>query len=151
MVYDRSVDWDEFYGKLDDVLSWMQEERFEAIVAVANGGIMPGAILHEESGLPISVIQINYRDHENKPRYPDARLLETGPAPFPGQRVLLVDDVSRTGRTLARARQFLSASTVKAFLINGEADFSLYNTSECLRMPWKRSDQARHPDPRRDG
>jgi uncharacterized protein len=140
MVYDRSVDWAEFYDKMESVLAWLQDQRFEAIVAVANGGIMPGAILHEESGLPMSIVQINYRDHENKPRFPDARLLEDGPAPFPGKKVLLVDDVSRTGRTLARAREFLSKSSVMTFLLNGEADFSLYNTPECLRMPWKRSE-----------
>jgi len=140
MVYDRSVEWAEFYGKLDGVLEWIHGEQFEAIVAVANGGIMPAAILHEESGLPMSVVQINYRDHENKPRYPDARLLQDGPAPFPGKKVLIVDDVARTGRTLARAREFLSESTVKTFLINGEADFSLYRTPECLRMPWKRGE-----------
>jgi hypothetical protein len=28
MVHDRSVDWAEFYGKLDEALSWMQGERF---------------------------------------------------------------------------------------------------------------------------
>jgi len=140
MVYDRSVDWTEFYGKLDGVLAWIQSEQFEGIVAIANGGIMPAAILHEESGLPMDVVQINYRDHENKPRFPDARLLQDGPAPFPGKKVLIVDDVSRTGRTLARAREYLSRSAVKTFLINGEADFSLYRTSECLRMPWKRGE-----------
>ena len=140
MVYDRTVDWTELYGKLDDALAWIQGERFEAIVAVANGGIMPAALLHEECGLPMSVVHINYRDHENKPRFPDARLLQDGPAPFPGKKVLLVDDVSRTGRTLARAREYLSASTVLTFLLNGKADFSLYDTAECLRMPWKRSE-----------
>jgi hypoxanthine phosphoribosyltransferase len=139
MVYDRTVDWAEFYERLNAALAWIQSERFEAIVAVANGGIMPAALLHEELGLPMGVVQINYRDPENKPRYPEARLLEAGPAPFPGKKVLIVDDVSRTGRTLARAREFLSASTVKTFLLNGEADFSLYRTPECLRMPWKRT------------
>jgi len=140
MVYDRTVDWTELYEKLSGALAWMQSERFEAIVAVANGGIMPAALLHEELGLPMSIVQINYRDHENKPRFSDARLLQDGPAPFPGKKVLIVDDVSRTGRTLARAREFLSASTVRTFLLNGEADYSLYRTSECLRMPWKRGD-----------
>jgi hypoxanthine phosphoribosyltransferase len=139
MVYDRTVDWAEFYQRLNAALAWIQSEKFEAIVAVANGGIMPAALLHEELGLPMGVVQINYRDPENKPRYPEARLLEAGPAPFPGKKVLIVDDVSRSGRTLARAREFLSASMVKTFLLNGEADFSLYRTPECLRMPWKRA------------
>ena len=86
----------------------------------------------------MGVVHINYRDHENRPRFADARLLEEGPPPFPGKAVLLVDDVSRTGRTLARARAYLAGSTVKTFLVNGEADYCLYKTEECLRMPWKR-------------
>jgi uncharacterized protein len=138
MVYTQSVDWTEFYGELDRVLAKMEGERFEAIVAIAQGGIVPAALIQQEWGIPMAVVHINYRDHENKPRFADARLLEEGPPPFPGKKILLVDDVSRTGRTLARARAYLNGGTVKTFLVNGEADYTLYQTEECLRMPWKR-------------
>jgi hypoxanthine phosphoribosyltransferase len=138
MVYTQTVDWTEFYAQLDRVLEEMAAERFEAIVAIAQGGILPAAIIQQEWGVPMAVVHINYRDHENKPRFPDARLLDDGPPPFAGKKILLVDDVSRTGRTLARARAYLSNATVKTFLVNGEADFRLYHTEECLRMPWKR-------------
>jgi xanthine phosphoribosyltransferase len=138
MVYTQTVDWTEFYGELERVLAEMVGERFEAIVAIAQGGIIPAALLQQEWGVPMSVVRINYRDHENKPLFADAKLLDDGPPPFPGKKVLLVDDVSRTGRTLARARAYLAGSTVKTFLVNGEADFRLYRTEECLRMPWKR-------------
>jgi uncharacterized protein len=138
MVYTQSIDWPEFYAKLDRVLAEMEGERFEAIVAIAQGGILPAALLQQEWGIPMGVVHINYRDHENKPRFPDARLLDQGPPPFAGRKVLLVDDVSRTGRTLARAREYLADSMVKTFLVNGDADFRLYQTDECLRMPWKR-------------
>jgi len=138
MVYTQSIDWTEFYTELDRVLAEMEGERFEAIVAIAQGGILPAALLQQEWGVPMGVVHINYRDHENKPRFADARLLEEGPPPFAGRKVLLVDDVSRTGRTLARAGAYLAGSTVKTFLVNGEADFRLYQTEECLRMPWKR-------------
>lgn len=138
MVYTQSIDWTEFYAALDRVLAEMEGERFEAIVAIAQGGILPAALLQQEWGVPMGVVHINYRDHENKPRFADARLLDNGPPPFPGRRVLLVDDVSRTGRTLARAREYLTESDVKTFLVNGKADYRLYETEECLRMPWKR-------------
>ena len=49
-----------------------------------------------------------------------------------------MDDVSRTGKTLARARAWLNGNTVKTLLVNGAADYRLFDTPECLRMPWKR-------------
>ena len=72
------------------------------------------------------------------PRFAEARLLEESPFPFSGKKVLLVDDVSRSGRTIARAREYLVGNTVRTFLLNGAADYRLYDNSECLRMPWKR-------------
>jgi len=138
MVYTQSIDWTEFYAELDRVLAQMEGERFEAIVAIAQGGIIPAALIQQEWGIPMGVVHINYRDHENKPRFAEARLLDEGPPPFVGKKILLVDDVSRTGRTLARARSYLANCDVRTFLVNGEADFRLYRTEECLRMPWKR-------------
>ncbi len=138
MVYDRSVDWTEFYEHLDRVAERMAHERFDAIVAIAQGGVVPAALLQQEWGVPMRVVRINYRDSENKPRYEDARLLDEEPFPLKGRTILLVDDVSRTGRTLARARAWLDGNTVRTFLVNGTADYSLFDTRECLRMPWKR-------------
>ena len=138
MVYTQTVDWPEFYEHLDRVMEAMAREQFEGIVAIAQGGVMPAAIIQQEWGVPLRVIRINYRDSENKPRYEDARLFEDEPFESKGQRLLLVDDVSRTGRTLARARAWLDGNTVRTFLVNGAADYSLWNNDECLRMPWKR-------------
>ena len=138
MVYTRSVDWAEFYEHLDRVAEEMARERFDAIVAIAQGGVMPAALLQQEWGIPLRIVRINYRDSENKPRFDDAKLLEDAAFPFHGKRILLVDDVSRTGRTLARAREYLDGNMVRTFLVNGKADYYLYDTEECLRMPWKR-------------
>ena len=138
MIYTQSIDWTAFYAELDRVKREMADERFDAIVAVAQGGIIPAALLQQEWEIPMSIVRINYRDRENKPRFDDARLLDEPPCPFEGKKVLLVDDVSRTGRTLARAQAWLNGNAVKTFLVNGKADYRLYDTEECLRMPWKR-------------
>jgi xanthine phosphoribosyltransferase len=138
VIYTQSIDWTTFYAALDRAKKEMADERFDAIVAVAQGGIIPAALLQQEWEIPMSIVRINYRDHENKPRFDDARLLDETPCPYQGKKILLVDDVSRTGRTLARARAWLDGNTVKTFLINGKADHRLYDTEECLRMPWKR-------------
>ena len=138
MIYTQTMDWTAFYAELDRVKRETAEERFDAIVAVAQGGIIPAALLQQEWGIPMSIVRINYRDPENKPRFDDARLLDGTLCPYRDKRILLVDDVSRTGRTLARARTWLEGNIVKTFLVNGKADYRLYDTEECLRMPWKR-------------
>ena len=51
MVYTQSIDWTEFYAELDRVLAEMEGEHFEAIVAIAQGGIMPAALLQQEWGI----------------------------------------------------------------------------------------------------
>jgi xanthine phosphoribosyltransferase len=132
MVYTQDVGWDEFYERFDTAMEKMAAEGFDAIVAIAQGGVVPAALIQQEWGLPL------YRDSENKPRFEDARLLDGAPSPVRGKTVLLVDDVSRTGRTLAKARAWLDGNTVRTFLINGRADYSLWDNDECLRMPWKR-------------
>jgi hypoxanthine phosphoribosyltransferase len=138
VIYTQSIDWKTFYAELDRVLREMAEEHFDAIAAIAQGGVIPAAILQQEWGIPLSIIRIAYRDNENKPRFDDAQLLEESPIAYAGKKVLLVDDVSRTGRTLARARQYLNGNSVRTFLVNGKADYRLFDTEECLRMPWKR-------------
>jgi hypothetical protein len=68
------------------------------------------------------IIRISYRDHGNRSRFDDARVQEEGPFPLSGKKVLLIDDVSRSGQTLARARENLARNAVKTFLVNGKAD-----------------------------
>ncbi len=138
MIYTMAVGWETFYARLDAVLRKMAHESFEMIVAIAQGGIIPAAFIQQEWGIPLTVVRINYRDRDNKPVSDDARLLETIDFPYTGRRILLVDDVSRTGKTLARASAYLKGNTVKTFLVNGRADNSLFETDECLLMPWKR-------------
>jgi uncharacterized protein len=138
VIYTQSIDWTAFYHELDRVTKEMAPLHFDAIVAIAQGGIIPAALLQQEWEIPLSIVRINYRDHENKPRFDDARLLDETRCPYKGKMILLVDDVSRTGRTLVRARAWLEGNSVKTFLVNGKADYRLYETEECLRMPWKR-------------
>ncbi len=138
MVYTRRVSWQTLYRRLDDALQRMAHESFEILVAIAQGGILPAAIIQQEWGIPLHIVRIRYRDEENRPLYDDARLVEESDFPVRGRRVLLVDDVSRTGKTLSRAVHYLAGNDVKTFLVNGRADYSLFETDECLLMPWKR-------------
>lgn len=115
------------------------EEQFDLIVAVANGGIIPAAILNQRLGVDMQLLKLRLRDASQKQLYDKPRLLEEIHFDVKGKTVLLVEDRVKTGTTLNYARQLLinaGAALVKTFAVNGLADYCLYNES-CFRFPWR--------------
>jgi xanthine phosphoribosyltransferase len=111
-------------------------EEFDMIVAVANGGIIPSAILNQRLNIQIELLKINLRDENQKPKYDKPKLLEDIHFEFKDKTILLVDDRVKTGQTLRFAVELLrGAKTVKTFAVNGKADYCLYD-EECFRFPW---------------
>lgn len=112
-------------------------EEFDMIVAIANGGLLPAALLHERLGLEVNLLRINWRAPDNTPRGPAPRLLREPGFAFAGKRLLLADDRIKTGATIAFAKQTLAAAAlVRTFAINGAADYALYD-EDCFPMPWR--------------
>ncbi|RRJ94822.1 phosphoribosyltransferase [Opitutaceae bacterium TAV4] len=112
-------------------------EPFDMIVAIANGGLLPAALLHERTRLEVNVLRINWRDLSNTPRGETPRLLREPDFEFAGKRLLLADDRIKTGTTIAFARQILStAAHIRTFAINGRADYALFD-EDCFPMPWR--------------
>ena len=111
-------------------------EEFDMIVAVANGGIIPSAILNQRFNIQIELLKINLRDENQKPKYDKPKLVEDIRFEFKDKTILLVDDRVKTGQTLRFAAELLQgAKTVKTFAVNGKADYCLYD-EECFRFPW---------------
>lgn len=109
--------------------------KFDLIVAIGKDGIMPASLLHHFLKIPVKVIWLNYRDKNNKPIRKEPTLTK----PFKkitNKKILLVDTVSRTRKTLNKAKQLLNKNKIKTFVINGKADYSLYNYKECIEWPW---------------
>ncbi|MDR1283415.1 MAG: phosphoribosyltransferase [Opitutaceae bacterium] len=112
-------------------------EPFDMIVAIANGGLLPSALLHEHTRLEVNVLRINWRDLANAPRGETPRLLRAPDFDYAGKRILLADDRIKTGTTIAFAKKLLStAAHIRTFAINGDADYALYN-EDCFPMPWR--------------
>ena len=55
---------------------------------------------------------------------------------FHNKTILLVEDRIKTGATVNFAIGLLQgAAQIKTFVVNGNADYALYNES-CFRFPW---------------
>ena len=114
------------------------EEEFDIIVAVANGGIIPAAMLNQRLDLEIQLLKLHLRDASQKQLFDQPQLLEDIRFDPKGKTILLVEDRVKTGTTLNFARQLLmdaGAGMVKTFAVNGKADYCLYDES-CFVFPW---------------
>lgn len=114
------------------------EEPFDLIVAVANGGIVPAALLNQRLGLDLQLLKLNLRDSNQRQLYDQPKLLEQINFDVQGKTLLLVEDRVKTGNTLNFAKNLLQeagALQVKTFAVNGKADYCLYD-EPCFRFPW---------------
>lgn len=125
--------WDELKTKFNAIAF---NETFDIIVAIANGGIVPAAIINQRLQLPIELLKINYRDNRQQALYPSPKLLTDISFDVKDKRVLLVEDRVKTGATLEYAKDLLKdAAMVKTFAVNGKADYALYDEA-CFSFPW---------------
>ena len=112
------------------------DETFDLIVAIANGGIVPAAIINQRLNIEFQTIKINLRDEFQQPKYDSPKLLQPVNFDFSGKRILLVDDRIKTGSTIKLANEILKeAAVIKTFAVNGNADYALFNES-CFKFPW---------------
>ncbi len=111
-------------------------ETFNLIVAIANGGIIPAAIINQRLNIEIQLLKINLRDPLQKPKYDSPRLLSPFSFDFKDKTILLVEDRVKTGATVQFAVDLLQgAKLIKTFAVNGKADYSLYD-EDCFKFPW---------------
>ena len=114
------------------------QEKFDMIVAVANGGIIPAAMLNQHLNLEIQLLKLHLRDASQKQIFEKPQLLEEIRFEVKDKSILLVEDRVKTGATLTYAKQLLmqaGAKSVKTFAVNGNADYCLYNEA-CFMFPW---------------
>ncbi len=119
-------------------------ENPEKIVAISRGGLTLGHLLSDLLRIPISTITIqSYVDIQKQGELKISGELQS---PIGGKRVLLVDDVSDTGKTLKRAVTYLKSfkpkriSTVTLFYKPHSIfrpDYFAQTTSKWILFPYE--------------
>ena len=112
-------------------------EQFDLIVAIARGGIIPAVMLQARLGGELEWLWLNFRDDDQRPIRPRPELVRPPTFDWLGKTILLVDDRSTTGSTLARGKDILAgANLIKTLVVNGRADYMLFD-EECFYFPWR--------------
>lgn len=110
-----------------------------AVIGIATGGIVPASLVAFHLEKELHLIHINYRNPDNSPRYDQPQLLNAEKLDYPpGTPLLLVDDVSVSGKTLAHAQALLRDFSITTFTLKGRADLVLFpEVGSCVNWPWK--------------
>ena len=99
---------------------------------------MPAALIAYQLERPLHILTLNYRDPDNTPRHPAPVVIDGADIQPAGASILLVDDVSVSGRTLTLARELLSGHHLTTLVLKGTADHVLFpEIASCVRWPWK--------------
>jgi hypoxanthine phosphoribosyltransferase len=110
----------------------------DLVVGIATGGVVPASLAAYQLNKPLTVIHINYRAEDNIPRYDSPILLSGAEIPAGKSRILLVDDVSVTGKTLDFAKSFLEGREIFTLVMKGAGDFVAFpEVATCVQWPWK--------------
>jgi uncharacterized protein len=109
------------------------------IVGIGSGGIVPASLLAHQLSKPLSLLTINYRAEDNTPQHNTPQLLTGVPSLPETCRLLLVDDVSVSGQTMAFAKSLLHQQDIVTLVLKGNADYVVFpEISACVHWPWKK-------------
>ena len=112
--------------------------EFDLVIGIAEGGLVPAALTANKLGCELATIKINYRDENNKPRFDKPEIIKSFDGIIKDKNILLVDDVSVTGKTIDAARNLLKDNHITTFVFKGKADYVLLpNIADCVNWPWK--------------
>lgn len=124
---------------ISDRLKELELPRFDLVIGIGTGGIVPASLVAFYLNAELKVMVLNYRDEQNNPIYEDPKVI-TIPDDLkpPDRRILIVDDVSVSGKTLQKAKELLVGYHVTTLTMKGTADFVLFpEIKDCVMWPWK--------------
>lgn len=111
----------------------------DIVIGIGTGGVVPASLVAYQLGCDAEFIKINYRDENNTPSYDEPKLLSEISTAYQDKKILIVDDVSVSGKTLEYAKTFFNKSNdIKTLVLKGKADYVLFpEINTCVNWPWK--------------
>lgn len=147
----RYLSWEEVQGLVDHLIKEYLTDTYDAMLVITRGGMVPGCLISEKIDLRNILVAavVYYTDIGrtlDKPiflQFPSDTLLN-------GKRILIVDDVWDSGRTIVAVRERLDVvnCTYKVAVLHykpgrsrfgdDRPDFYAETTEDWLVYPWDR-------------
>jgi adenine/guanine phosphoribosyltransferase-like PRPP-binding protein len=125
------------FKEITERLKKIELPEIDVVIGIGSGGIPPATFVAFHLNAELVVMTLNYRDEQNNPRFDEPKVLHKPEWNLEGKRILLVDDVSVSGKTLNAALELLQGFNVKTLAMKGKADFVLFpEVKDCVKWPW---------------
>jgi hypoxanthine phosphoribosyltransferase len=110
------LSWQKFYKDCLFLGKKIQESKVKInrLIAISRGGLIPARILSDFLQLPISNIVIS--SYTNLKQLKEPEIIEVSKIDLKGKSILIVDEVSDTGKTFVRALKYFQERPVKNIL-----------------------------------
>ena len=109
----------------------------DMVVGIAEGGIVPAALIALKLKCDIRIIKASYRGSDNVPIFEGPVITGELDIPENISNILLVDDVSVSGKTIGAIKERLGGYSVKTLVFKGNADIVFFpEIEECVVWPW---------------
>jgi len=126
------------FKEISERLKQMDLPDIDLVIGIGSGGVPPATFVAFYLNAELEVLTLNYRDENNNPRFDEPKVLYQPFWNLEGKRILLVDDVSVSGKTMNAALGLLKGYNVKTLAMKGKADFVLFpEIKDCVKWPWK--------------
>ncbi len=126
------------FKQIAERLKQMDLPEFDLVIGIGSGGVPPATFVAFHLNTELQVMVMNYRDEKNNPRYDEPQVLKKPEWNLAGKRILLVDDVSVSGKTMNAAKEQLAGFDVTTLAMKGKADYVLFpEIKDCVKWPWK--------------
>ncbi|HSO85233.1 MAG TPA: phosphoribosyltransferase [Draconibacterium sp.] len=126
------------FKQITERLKQLDLPEIDLVIGIGSGGVPPATFVAFYLNADLEVMTLNYRDEKNNPRYDEPKLLFQPQWNLEEKRILLVDDVSVSGKTMNAALELLKGFNVKTLAMKGKADFVLFpEIKDCVKWPWK--------------
>lgn len=128
------------FDEISDRLHCAIIPGFDEVVGILNGGLVPASLLAHQLCKPLSFVAIRFRDSDNKPLYGHPRLIAEPDLLPKEKKVLLVDDVAVSGKTIEKAVEQLQDCEIVTLVLKGQADVVIFpEVEDCVEWPWRRT------------
>ena len=112
----------------------------DAVVGIQTGGRIPAILCAHRIKCELYMLPIHFRDPSNQPEFDEPIIFsEDFERPPTGSRILLVDDVCVSGKTMETAKALLGEGypSIHTLVLKGKGDVVLFpEIKGCVAWPW---------------